>query len=121
MRYSGIRKPTIKDATLDRPRPRVPMALEIGDQRRAEMAIGLLARVDRHIGAKSVERFLGDTKGPAVACGADHPGIGEAVDHPGDRRVHRRRLDDLVADKAAFGAVTVEPPSVHDRLPGYAV
>src|SRR5260221_6911692 len=124
-RYNALRHPSMPVAAmrrrLYRSRPRVPMALEIGDQRWAEMAIRLLARVDRHIAAKGVERFLGDAKGPAVACGADHPGIGEAVDHPGDRRVHRIRLDDLVADKAAFGAVAVQPPPRHDRLPGDAV
>src|SRR4029079_9539362 len=46
---------------------RVPVLLEIGDQRRREMAIGLLARVDRHVAAELVERLLRDTDGTAVA------------------------------------------------------
>ena len=46
---------------------RVPMVFEIGDQRRAEMAIGLLAGIDRHVVAKHIERFLRDADGAAVA------------------------------------------------------
>src|SRR5215471_17896133 len=37
---------------------RVPVALEVVDQGRAEVAKGLLARVDGEIGAEGVERLL---------------------------------------------------------------
>ena len=37
---------------------RVPVPLEVGDQRRAEMAIRLLARIDRAVAAEEIERLL---------------------------------------------------------------
>src|ERR1700751_4188889 len=37
---------------------RVPVALEIGDQRRAEVTIGLLSRVNRGEAPKQIERLL---------------------------------------------------------------
>ena len=52
--------------TLDLSIMRVPLALEIGDQRRAEMAIGLVARVGGKILAKSVERLFADPDGAAI-------------------------------------------------------
>src|SRR5258708_27605178 len=88
---------------------RVPVPLEIGDQRRAEMAIGLLARIDRHIAAEGVERFLRDAEGAAIAGGAHHSRIGEAVDDSGDRSIHRRRLGDLVADQRPRRAGPIQP------------
>jgi len=44
------------------------------------MAIGLLARVDRHIAPKSIERLLTDPNGATIAGGADDARTGEAVD-----------------------------------------
>ena len=47
--------------------PRVPMALQVGDQRRAEMAHGLLARIGGEVAAKHVEWLLHDTECAPVA------------------------------------------------------
>src|SRR5262245_64689803 len=81
---------------------RVPVALEVGDQRRAEMAERLLARVDREIIAEHVERLLGDADGAAVAGGTDHARTGQPGDDAVDAGVHLAWLDDLVADQPPF-------------------
>ncbi len=99
----------------------VPVALEIGDQGRAEMAVGLLARIDREIGAEHVERLLGDAEGAPVARRADRAGAGEARDHTFQRLIHAAVRDDLVADEAPFRAVAFEPALVLDRLARDAV
>src|SRR5215470_14649301 len=99
----------------------VPVALEIGDQRRAEMAERLLARIDREVIAEHVERLLGDADGAAVAGGADHSRAGEPGDHAIKGSVHSAGLDDLVADEFAFKTVALEPALVLDRLAGDAV
>src|ERR1700740_3552527 len=36
----------------------IPVSFQVGDQRRAEMAVGLLAGVHRHVAAKQIERLL---------------------------------------------------------------
>src|SRR5262245_33937773 len=96
----------------------VPVALEVGDQRRADVAERLLARIDREIIAEHVERLLGDADGAAVAGGADHARAGQACDHAVEAGVHLARFDDLVADEAAFRAVAGQGPLVLDRLAG---
>src|SRR6185437_2285151 len=58
----------------------VPVALEIGDQRRGEVAIGLLARIDGGVAPKRIERLLADPDGAAIADGADGAGAGEPLD-----------------------------------------
>src|SRR6201993_725648 len=100
---------------------RVPVALEICDQGGAEVAIGLLARIDGEIGAEHVERFLRDAEGAPVAGGAHHARTGQSLDHALDGRVHFAGLDDLVADQPSFRAVAFEPAFVLDRLPRDAV
>src|SRR5689334_16814425 len=67
---------------------RVPVLLEIADQRRREMAIGLLARVDGHVAAELIERLLGDTKGAPVPRRAHDAGVREARNDPRERRIH---------------------------------
>src|SRR5579864_4038635 len=101
--------------------PRVPVALEIGDQRRREVAIGLLARVNGGVAPKRIERLLADPDGAAVADGADGPSAGEPVDDAVDRGVHFGWWRDLVADQPAFGAVAIEAALVEDGLPRDAV
>src|SRR5262249_54961295 len=59
---------------------RVPVLFEIGDQRGREVAIGLLARVDRHIAAELIERFLRHTKRTPVASRTHNARVGEARD-----------------------------------------
>src|SRR5260370_8388505 len=88
---------------------RVPIALEICDQRRTEVAIGLLARIDGKIGAEHLERLLRNPERAPVARRADRAGIGEPLDHALDGRIHVPGLDDLVAHPAAFRPVPVEP------------
>src|SRR5262245_66172213 len=99
----------------------VPVALEIGDQGRAEMTVGLLARIDREIGAAHVERLLAHAQSATVARCAHHARAGEPRDHPFDRRVHGAGLDDLVADQPSLRAVAFEPALVLDRLTRDAV
>ena len=43
-----------------------PIALEIGAQSRAEMAIGLLRRIDRHVASEEVERLAAHAEGPTI-------------------------------------------------------
>src|SRR5262245_6405013 len=100
---------------------RVPVALEICDQGGAEVAIGLLARIDGEVGAEHIERLLRDAEGAPVARGAHHARIGQPLDHALDGRVHLAGFDDLVADQPPFRAVAVEPAFVLDRLPRDAV
>ena len=45
---------------------RVPVALQVVDQRRAEVTVRLFQRVHRAVVAKEVERFLPDAQGAAV-------------------------------------------------------
>src|SRR5262245_26500351 len=45
----------------------VPIALEVGNERRADVAIGLIARIGRAIAAEQVERLLPDPQGAAIA------------------------------------------------------
>ncbi len=94
----------------------VPIAFQIGDQRRAEMARGLLACIDRHVTAKHIERLLGNAKGSPIAGGADHTRTGEAVDHLLQRSIDRRRRRDLIADETPFRRVAIDAPPVKDRL-----
>src|SRR5665213_2887073 len=93
------------------------MFFEIGDQRRAEMAIGLLAAIDRHVAAEHIERLLTDTKGAPVAGRADHARTGEIIDHLIERLLHFAMRHDLVADHAAFRTVAIESAANHDQLP----
>src|SRR5207344_177013 len=95
---------------------RVPVALEIGDQRRAEVAVGLLARIDREIGAEHVERLLGDAERAPVSGRAYDAGTGQPMHHSLDRRVHLAGLDDLITDQAALRAVAFDPALVLNRL-----
>src|SRR5919204_5524693 len=100
---------------------RVPVALQIADQRRAEVAISLFARIDGEIGAESIKRLLRDANRAPVARSADHAGIGQSIDHALEGGVHLAGADDLVADQPAFRTVAVEPPLVQNRLPRDAV
>src|SRR5262249_44385689 len=100
---------------------RVPVALEIADQRRAEMAIGLLAGVDLEISAQHVERLLGYAERTAVSRSAHHARIGQSVDHALDRAVHAPWLNELVADQPSLRTVAFQPALVLDRLARDAV
>src|SRR3954452_2641126 len=66
---------------------RVPVLLEIGDQRRGEVAIGLLARINRHVAAELIERLLRHADGTPVTGCTDDARVGEACDHAIQRRI----------------------------------
>src|SRR3954464_14275949 len=74
---------------------RVPVFFQIADQRRGEVAVGLLARVDRHVPAELIEGLLRDTKRAPVAGRAHDAGIRKARDHPIERRIHLAGWHDL--------------------------
>src|SRR5262245_34282435 len=87
---------------------RVPVPLQIGDERRAEAAIGLIACVGGAIAAEKVERFLDDAEGATVADGTDGASVRQPIDQTVDGTVHIFWLGDLVADQAAIGAVAYQ-------------
>src|SRR5208337_4715660 len=68
----GILFPCASPARLDFSLCRVPVFFQIRDQCRAEMAIGLLAAIDRHVAAENVERFFADAEDAPITGGADH-------------------------------------------------
>src|SRR5580704_10603962 len=100
---------------------RIPLALEIGDERGTEMAIGLVASVSGKIHPECVERLLPDAQRAAVRGGADRAGAGQAGYDAIERRVHGGGRRDLVADQAALRAVADELALVLDGLAGDAV
>src|SRR6266851_3326267 len=56
----------------------VPEQLEIEDQRRAEVAVGLLASIERGVLTEQVERLGGKTQRPAIADRAHGARAGQA-------------------------------------------
>ena len=85
------------------------------------MAISLLAGIDRHVAPERVERLLADADGTPIAGGANDAGTREAVNNGIERRIERRWRSHLVADQPALRRVTVEAPSVKNRLPRNAI
>src|SRR3954453_8035301 len=73
-----------------------PVLLEVADQRRAEVADGLLAAVGRHVLAERVERFLADAQRFAIRDAGDRAGAREVVRGALDRRVHLPGREDVV-------------------------
>jgi hypothetical protein len=57
----------------------VPISLKIRNQRRAEMTRGLFARINRHVAAKHIERFLRDPERAPIAGSADDAGTRKTV------------------------------------------
>ena len=97
------------------------MALEVGDQGGAEVAEGLLARVQGHVGAKDVEGLDGDAHHAPVRGGVDEARARQQLDAPRHRGVHLAGLDDLVAQQVAVGRSGLELAPREDRLPGDAI
>src|SRR5262245_9158656 len=93
-----------------------PALLEIPDQRRADVALGLLARVGRHVGLEEGARLLADPQRPAVAGGADAAGARQRRAGLIDRLVHGAGWDHLVAQQPSLGALGLEPSVEQDRL-----
>src|SRR5262245_23355839 len=102
---------------LDFPLRCVPVLFEICNQGRAEVAVGLLTAVNRHITAESIERFFPDPESAAVAGGTHHARGREIVAYLDDRLLHLIRRCDDIANHAALGAVAIESATHHDRLP----
>src|SRR5437870_11455551 len=94
----------------------IPVALEVGNQRRAETAIGLVARIGRAVAAEQVERLLSDPEGATIADRADRAGVGEAIDQPCQSGVHLVGPRDLVTDQPALRAVADKLALILDRL-----
>src|SRR5438128_2469537 len=86
-----------------------------------EITVRVASVEGRKILADHLKRLLGDAKGAAVRCRADHAGAGQPGDHLVESLVHAAGLDDLVADQAALRAVAFQPPLVLDRLARDAV
>src|SRR6516225_4428124 len=95
---------------------RVPIALEIRDQGRAEVAIGLLARIDRAVRTEGVERLLAYAECAPVARRAHDPRSGQPRHHALDCRIHGVGLYDLVADEPSFRAVAFDPALILNSL-----
>ena len=93
---------------------RVPVALEIGNQRGTEAAIRLITRIGRAVAAEQIKRFLTDAQRAAIADGAGRAGIGQALDRLRDGIVEIAGRDDLVADEPALGAVALDASLLHD-------
>src|SRR5678815_4226274 len=87
---------------------RVPEHLEVGDQRRAEMAERLLARVQRGVLTEGVERLGRESQRAAIADRADRARPGETIDHAHDRGVDLAGRHHLVADHAADIGIAVD-------------
>src|SRR5262249_30041465 len=100
---------------------RVPVALEVGDQRRAEVTIGLLARVNRGVAPEKVERLLAHSEGAAIADRADGARACEAFDDAVDCGVHLAGRRDLITNEAPFLAVTLQPALIEDGLSRHAI
>src|SRR3954470_9617884 len=77
----------------------IPVLLEVADEGRAQVAVGLLPGEGRHVLAEDVERPLADAEGTAVAGRVAHPRAGHRLDPLAKRVIHRIRLDDLVAEQ----------------------
>ena len=93
------------DRVPDRPRqtPRsaaFQCSLEVPHQRGTEVAVGLLAGVDRHVLRGRGRAAPPDPQRAAVGGGVDQAGVGQRVDPRLDRGLHLLRLDHLVARAA---------------------
>src|SRR4051794_38329989 len=75
-----------------------PVLLEVADQRRAEVARGLLAGVDGHVLAEDVERLLPDPERAPVGCPAHRAGARQLRRAALENRIHLAVLHDLVGE-----------------------
>src|SRR5438552_10906047 len=106
---------------LDFPVLRIPVALEIGDERRTEIAIGLVARIGGAIAAEEIERLLGDAEGTAVGGRTHNAGAGQFIDDAREGGVHVAGRGDLVADEPALGTVAEQLALILNGLPCDAI
>src|SRR6266852_3733971 len=99
----------------------IPILFEIADQRRTEMAIGLLAGIHGHVAAKHVQRLLRDAEGAPVAYCAYSAGAAQRGNRALDRIVHRARGDGFVTDESSLRTVARDSLLQLNRPPGQAV
>src|SRR3954470_1435164 len=109
---SAASQMTLSDAAL----VRIPVALEIAHQRRAQVAVGLLARIGGHVPAEHVERLLPHPDRAAVGRRVDEPRAGERLHARLNRRIHLVRLYGLVADQLGGRSPGLELEAREDRL-----
>src|SRR5262249_4725260 len=89
----------------------VPVLFQVGDQSRAEMAIGLLTAVDCHVAAEQIERLFADPNGTPVTGSADHARAGKVIDNLRKRLIDFVWRNDQVTDRTAFRRVAIESPA----------
>src|SRR4051812_14082705 len=99
----------------------IPVFLEVADEGRAQVAVGLLPGEGRHVLAEDIERLLADAEGTAVGGRVDQPRAGQCLDPLAKRVIHRIRLDDLVAQQLGGRDAGLELAPGEDRLTGEAV
>src|SRR6187200_106191 len=66
----------------------VPVLFEVANERRAEVAVRLLAAEGRHVLPKEVERLGADAQGAPVARGVHETRARQRLDAPADGVVH---------------------------------
>src|SRR5207249_4024019 len=108
--------PETTDALVQPAALRIPVPLEVLDQRRAEVAGGLLERVQGEIVTEQIERLLRDAERPPVRASAHDAGAGESFHYALDRAVHVGLRNHFVADQSPFRAFAIEAALGHDRL-----
>src|SRR5215831_3119478 len=86
----------------------VPMLFEIGDQRRAEMTISLLARVDGHVVAEEIERLFSHTKSAPIAGRTHGARTDNSVQRFCDSGINGARINNRIADHQPLGAGTFD-------------
>src|SRR5262249_8445731 len=111
---------SVRSNALNRAVVRIPVAFEIGDQRRAEMARRLFARVHRHIATKHIQRRSRAPNRAAMPAGATHPQTGEPGHDAPQRAIDFRGRGDLIADQPPSRRVAVEPAAIEDCLARYS-
>src|SRR5215213_4397339 len=99
----------------------IPVLLEIADQRRAEVAVGLLAGEGGHVLPEDVKRLLSDANRAAIGRGVDQARAGQRLGARVERLVHRVGLDDFVAEQLGWRDSGLELPAREDCLPGEPV
>src|SRR5947209_6262023 len=99
----------------------IPVLLQVSDQRRTEMAVGLLARIHAHVVAEQIERLLPLAQGSSVGGRVDQARAGQRIHAGLERRVYLGGVDDLVADQIGVGLAGHPLATGQDRLPCGAV
>src|SRR4051812_5700417 len=96
---------------------RIPVLLEVPDERGAQMAVRLLAAVRGHVLAKDVERLRRHAHRPPVGGSVDESRAGQRLHARFPRGVHLPgRVDPLIAEQVALRRARLELEPRQDRL-----